>query len=401
MIMAGNKGKYTSKSAAGKNGHKRNIMPMLLGMVIFLVILIAAMCIWLKWGNVGQKNPDQSGTHVPTEVHQENGSQQTEFQDPTESADAADPLDEPEYSMSDVVNAYIDDRGHLILELEDGTKIDKGDAQENAEANSAATYLVCFVDYDGRVLKNETVKAGSDAVPPEAPTREGYTFVGWNGSYVFIQNNVTLVAQYRPNETPVELCTVTFVDGMGNVLKTQVVEKGAAAEAPAEPVRKGYRFIGWDKAFDKVTSDLTVTAQFESVADTAPTVYVADTKAKAGETVQVYVMVKNNPGIAGSRLLVAYDERLTLTGAESGEAFAVLDYTAPAALTSGCAFNWDSLDAESKEDGVILVLNFTVPAGAASGDVFRVEVYARDGDTYNVDLNSVPITMKTGTITVD
>jgi uncharacterized repeat protein (TIGR02543 family) len=57
--------------------------------------------------------------------------------------------------------------------------------------------------------------------------------------------------------------TVTFVDHDGTVLDTQIVEHGSGAKAPPDPTREGYTFVGWDKAFDNVTSDLTVTAQWE------------------------------------------------------------------------------------------------------------------------------------------
>ena len=57
--------------------------------------------------------------------------------------------------------------------------------------------------------------------------------------------------------------TVTFVDWDGNVLKTEQVEQGTSATAPSNPTREGYNFTGWDVDFSNVTSDLTVTAQYE------------------------------------------------------------------------------------------------------------------------------------------
>lgn len=57
--------------------------------------------------------------------------------------------------------------------------------------------------------------------------------------------------------------TVTFLDGQGNTLKTETVKRGNAATAPAKPARKGYTFNGWDKGFNNVTTDLTVTAKWK------------------------------------------------------------------------------------------------------------------------------------------
>ena len=56
--------------------------------------------------------------------------------------------------------------------------------------------------------------------------------------------------------------TVTFKDWDGTVLKTEQVEEGHAATAPANPTRDGYTFTGWDKSFNNVQSDLIVTAQY-------------------------------------------------------------------------------------------------------------------------------------------
>ena len=60
-----------------------------------------------------------------------------------------------------------------------------------------------------------------------------------------------------------ESYTVHFDDWDGTVLKSEIVTEGSAATAPSAPAREGYTFIGWDKPFDNVTGDLTVTATYE------------------------------------------------------------------------------------------------------------------------------------------
>ncbi|MBR6428514.1 MAG: InlB B-repeat-containing protein [Clostridia bacterium] len=69
--------------------------------------------------------------------------------------------------------------------------------------------------------------------------------------------------------------TVTFVDGLtGEVISTVTAEEGQPAEAPLPPVHEGYEFAGWDRAFDAVTEDMTVTALYNEVQ--APTVLLGD-----------------------------------------------------------------------------------------------------------------------------
>jgi len=122
-------------------------------------------------------------------------------------------------------------------------------------------YTVTFVDFDGTVLGTQTVKLGADATAPEdAPTREGYVFAGWDKKFADITEDTTVTATYVEDTT---LYTVTFVDFDGKVLSTQAVSYGKSAVAPAVPVRAGYVFTGWDKTFNYITGDTTVTAQYK------------------------------------------------------------------------------------------------------------------------------------------
>lgn len=54
--------------------------------------------------------------------------------------------------------------------------------------------------------------------------------------------------------------TVEFLDWDGTVLSTQTVAHGEAAIAPEDPYREGYTFVGWDRDFSAIRSDLTVNA---------------------------------------------------------------------------------------------------------------------------------------------
>lgn len=58
---------------------------------------------------------------------------------------------------------------------------------------------------------------------------------------------------------------VTFADFDGSILKTQFIEDGQNAVAPADPVRTGYVFTGWDHGLENITGNLTITAVYETL----------------------------------------------------------------------------------------------------------------------------------------
>jgi hypothetical protein len=133
---------------------------------------------------------------------------------------------------------------------------------------------------------------------------------------------------------------------------------------------------------------------------TEPTILVRNTTAAAGSTVDVTVDIKNNPGVAGARLYIAQDTKLTLKSATVGDAFSALDYTPPYELSNPCPFNWDSLDAVANTDGTILILTFEVAADATAGEQLSVSVSYSQGDLYDYDLNDLTPATVGGAITI-
>ena len=119
-------------------------------------------------------------------------------------------------------------------------------------------YNVVFVDWDGTTLKSVQVEHRQAATAPKNPSRKGYTFVGWDKDFCNVTSDLTVTALYTINKY-----LVKFVDWDNTELKSETVEYGKSATAPANPSRDGYTFIGWDKEFTHVTSDMTVTAWYE------------------------------------------------------------------------------------------------------------------------------------------
>lgn len=119
-------------------------------------------------------------------------------------------------------------------------------------------YTVRFENWDGTLLKQQDVEYNQDATPPSNPTRTGYTFTGWSGSYANVTSDLTITALYD-----IQSFTVRFVDGFGVLLKEEQVTYGGSGIAPeTNPSQTGYNFNGWAPSYDNITTDLTVTAQW-------------------------------------------------------------------------------------------------------------------------------------------
>lgn len=121
-------------------------------------------------------------------------------------------------------------------------------------------YTVTFMDGE-KVLETFTnVPHGSAVTAPEVPEKDGKTFSKWDKDFSKVTSDLTINAVYD-----VDTFTVTFKDGE-KVLETQTVEYEAAATAP-DTARlsppEGMHFAKWDKDFSKVTEDIEVSAVYE------------------------------------------------------------------------------------------------------------------------------------------
>ena len=151
------------------------------------------------------------------------------------------------------------------------------------EENKPASHTVTFdYAYDGKTSRIE-VTDRQPVSEPSAPTRDGYTFTGWQTAdgqpYVFstpVTTDITLTAQWVKNEQPAPvLHTVTVDSADGTKPTVHQVEDGQTLAKPADPVRDGYTFTGWQVNGDPfdftqpITGDVTITAGWEK--NPAPT----------------------------------------------------------------------------------------------------------------------------------
>ena len=121
-------------------------------------------------------------------------------------------------------------------------------------------YTVTFMDGEKVLATFTNVTHGDTVTAPEVPEKDGKTFKGWDKPFDNVTSDLTINAVYD-----VDTFTVTFKDGE-KVLETQTVEYEAAATAP-DTARlsppEGMHFAKWDKDFSKVTEDIEVSAVYE------------------------------------------------------------------------------------------------------------------------------------------
>ena len=127
---------------------------------------------------------------------------------------------------------------------------------------AANTYMITFDTAGGSEIAPITQDYGTVITAPEAPTREGYTFIGWDKEIptTMPAENMTVTAQWEINQY-----TITFDTNGGSEIAPITQDYGTAITAPADPTRGGYTFIGWDKEIPTTmpAENMTVTAQWK------------------------------------------------------------------------------------------------------------------------------------------
>ena len=108
---------------------------------------------------------------------------------------------------------------------------------------AANTYTITFDTAGGSEIAPITQDYGTVITAPEAPTREGYTFKGWDKEIpeTMPTENITVKAQWEINQY-----TIAFDTAGGSEIAPITQDYGTAITAPADPTREGYTFIGWD-----------------------------------------------------------------------------------------------------------------------------------------------------------
>ena len=129
---------------------------------------------------------------------------------------------------------------------------------------AANTYTITFDTAGGSEIAPITQDYGTAITVPADPTREGYTFIGWDKEIptTMPAENMTVTAQWKINRY-----TITFDTNGGSEIAPITQDYGTAITAPADPTREGYTFIGWDKEIPTTmpAENITLKAKWKDI----------------------------------------------------------------------------------------------------------------------------------------
>jgi len=102
---------------------------------------------------------------------------------------------------------------------------------------------IMFVDTDGSEIATVVALTGNPIEAPEDPTKEGYTFIGWDNEVpaTMPPGGDVITAQWRVNQY-----TITFKDTGDTTIPSITQDYGTPVTAPADPTKEGYTFTGWE-----------------------------------------------------------------------------------------------------------------------------------------------------------
>ena len=197
-----------------------------------------------------------------------------------------------------VFRGWKDDHGNVLTSAEAQTKFYTRAVTYNAVLNEL--FEITFMTSFGKELGKKSFEKGSmvfyfdeengSEVPADLETDSAtYKFTGWDRPFAAATKDTTYTAQF---EKIAKTFTVTFYV-QGETYDEQTVAFHANAQAPADPVVKGFRFDGWDKEFTDVTTDLEIDALLTAMTEVC--FVTVDTTKCDSVPVDTTIVIPDNP----------------------------------------------------------------------------------------------------------
>ena len=125
-------------------------------------------------------------------------------------------------------------------------------------------YKITFDTDGGSEIDSIEQDYDTEITAPDAPTKEGYTFIGWDTTVPkkMPAKDMMVKALWQINRYK-----ITFDTAGGSEIAPIEQDYGTNITAPADPTREGYTFLGWDKAIPATmpAGDMTITAKWKDI----------------------------------------------------------------------------------------------------------------------------------------
>lgn len=165
-----------------------------------------------------------------------------------------------------------------------------------SKENPEITYQIRFVDEDGTLLKEVTVKEGEYPICDITPSKDAtamyvYTFSGWDQEISPADKDMTYKATYLEE---IKKYTITFVGANNELLDKQELAYGSEVTYKGKTPTKAktaeftYTFSGWDQELSVVTKDMTYKALFSSTINTYTITFINDDNTELDKQVLPY-----------------------------------------------------------------------------------------------------------------
>lgn len=164
---------------------------------------------------------------------------------------------------------YMSDLQNVVVTVDNsnwsGNTFDLHELWIDVDYTIPPTYTVRFLDWDNIVIDTQTIISGGSATPPPDPTRDGYRFTGWQGTYTNVTADTDITAQYIKTYS---ITVNTNSDHMGMVNNNSsttfidVVDEGSSKTYNITP-NNGY--VVSNVSVDKVGQGSVTSYTFENI----------------------------------------------------------------------------------------------------------------------------------------
>ena len=131
--------------------------------------------------------------------------------------------------------------------------------------------LICvqFKDWDGSLIARCYIEEGASAIAPANPTREGYTFIGWDKEFSNVTEDMVVTALYEAGENTTY--TLLFQNGID---EAEITHESITFMLPVAPSITGFTFLKWVVVGGDLIDTITIQAVYQAYTPTnAPAVY--------------------------------------------------------------------------------------------------------------------------------